>query len=75
MTLDRLPIEKSLIITLLTLVQACDSEQFKRSYCSDEPVCFKYECEEGFNSSCEKWEDYCSENPTNKDCSKPVRRR
>ena len=41
----------------------------ERKYCSDAPVCDKYMCEDGYdNGSCERWQEYCGENPDDTEC-------
>lgn len=55
-----------IILTPALGVSAC--EWFERNYCSDEPVCYKYECEDGYDGSCKDWEKHCKDNPDDSSC-------
>lgn len=61
---------RSLAALLAIVAMAgCKEGGAMRNYCSDEPVCDKYTCEDGYgNSHCEKWVRHCRENPDDKDC-------
>ena len=57
-----------LALSLMT-VASCEDGGIMRNYCSDEPVCDKYKCEDKQDpTACRRWEAYCNENPDDKDC-------
>lgn len=67
---DPTPVSHQLAkIAVAALLMFVAFKWFDREFCSDDPICLKWECEDGNDTSCEAWKDFCEDSPDFEACS------